>query len=97
MAFLRFLSRVTFIFNICYLLVCFVQWQPYQIPEPVLRAFATGYFIAIGTNLLMTLILVFCFLFVKLRATGIAIWLMVINFLIFIAQIFVVVVNLPKS
>lgn len=98
MALLRFLSRVTFICNICFLLTAFIQWLPYKIEGWwVEQVVAMGYILAVILNVLLTVCLIFVFLFGAMRRTGIPIWLMIINFLFLLIQVAILTVNLPKK
>src|ERR1700743_2060718 len=85
---LRFLSRVAFICNICFLLASFIQWMPYEIKgEPVASIIVMGYLMALVVNVAVNASVILLFLIGKLRSTGIPVWLGIANFLFFVLQI----------
>ena len=83
----RLLSRVAFIFNVCFLLFAFVNWLPHP-PEANLVASVLPivYLMAIVINILLTFSLVILFLIGKFSAARIPVWLLIVNFLFFIVQ-----------
>ena len=94
MGVLRFLSRVAFICNLCFLLMSFSQWLP-KLPDNALTAdiIVLGWIVSISVNIFVNLILFFLFLIRRLRRTGIPIWLMVANFLFFALQLAILILN----
>jgi hypothetical protein len=83
----RLLSRVAFIFNVCFLLSAFVLWLPHP-PEDNLIASVIPivYLMAIVINVLLTLSLITLFVIGKFQAARIPVWLLIVNFLFFIVQ-----------
>jgi hypothetical protein len=83
----RLLSRVAFIFNVCFLLAAFVLWLPHP-PEENLIASVIPiiYLMAIVINTLLNLALILLFVIGKLSAPRIPVWLLIVNFLFFILQ-----------
>jgi hypothetical protein len=83
----RLLSRVAFIFNVCFLLAAFVLWLPHP-PEDNLIASVIPivYLMAIVINVLLNLSLFILFVVGKLLVARIPAWLLIINFLFFIIQ-----------
>jgi hypothetical protein len=94
MGVLRFLSRVAFICNLCFLLMSFSQWLP-QLPDNALTSdvIVLGFLVAISINIFVNGILLVLFLVRRLRKTGIPIWLMIVNFLFFAIQLTVLYLN----
>ena len=94
MGVLRILSRVAFICNICFLVGLFSQWLP-QLPDNALTAdvLVLGYLVSLVINVIVNVILLILFLFRRLRKTGIAVWLLLINFMFFGIQIALLIIN----
>ena len=94
MGVLRFLSRVAFISNLCFLLMSFSQWLP-QLPENPLTSdiVVLAYIVSISLNIFLTLVLLLLFLARRLRKTGIPAWLMIVNFIFFGLQLTVLILN----
>lgn len=94
MGVLRFLSRVAFICNICFLLVSFSQWLP-QFPDNALTSdvIVLGWLVSMVINLIVNTVLLILFLAGRLRKTGIPVWLLVVNFLFFAIQITLLIIN----
>jgi hypothetical protein len=94
MGVLRFLSRVAFICNICFLLVSFSQWLP-QFPDNALTSdvIVLGWLVSISVNIFVNLVLLVLFLIGRLRNTGIPVWLMIVNFLFFALQLALLITN----
>ena len=88
MRLLRFLSRLAFICNICFLLASILQYLPAP-PDNALTAdiIILGYFGPIAVNLFVNLIVILLFILRRVWASGIPRWLLIMNFLFFIAQI----------
>ncbi|HEY4111857.1 MAG TPA: hypothetical protein VGM48_22720 [Puia sp.] len=91
---IRILSRVAFICNICFLLVSFSQWLP-QFPDNALTSdvIVLGWLVSIAVNIFLNLILIVLFFVRRLRRTGIPVWLIVVNFLFFAAQVIILILN----
>ncbi|HEY4335661.1 MAG TPA: hypothetical protein VGM89_07180 [Puia sp.] len=91
---LRFLSRVAFICNLCFLLVSFSQWLP-QFPENALTSdiVVLGWLVSISVNIFVNLILLVLFVTGRLRKTGIAPWLIIVNFIFFALQLTLLIIN----
>jgi threonine/homoserine/homoserine lactone efflux protein len=96
MRLLRFFSRVAFIFNICFLVAAFSQWLP-GLPDtaPTWSILALGYFLSIIVNVIVNATVLFLFLIRRLRSAAISPWLLIVNFLFFIAQIILLIINRP--
>ncbi|MBS1665464.1 MAG: hypothetical protein JST68_30765 [Bacteroidetes bacterium] len=90
----RFLSRVAFICNVCFLLASFIQWLPHP-PEGelVTNLIVLGYIGSMFINLILGLSVLVLFVIGKLRAAAIPVWLLVVNLLFFILQIILIVIN----
>jgi hypothetical protein len=90
----RFLSRVAFICNICFLLASFIQWLPHPPEaEPVASIIVMGYFLSMLFNVLVTLAIIVLFIIGKLRAAAIPTWLLVVNGLFFLLQLILFIIN----
>ncbi|HEY4061208.1 MAG TPA: hypothetical protein VGM30_04875 [Puia sp.] len=94
MQLLRLLSRVAFICNICFLLASFIQWLPNP-PEGgwVSTVIVLGYMLSILVNVVVNCWLIGLLLLKRLRAAGIPLWLLIINFLFFILQLVLFISN----
>ncbi|HVS96700.1 MAG TPA: hypothetical protein VHE54_09435 [Puia sp.] len=94
MRLIQFLSRLAFICNICFLLASFTQWIPAP-PENALLSdiIVLGYLGALVVNLIVNLAIVILFVAGRLRRTGIPGWLLIVNFVFFIVQIVLLVLN----
>jgi len=90
----RFLSRVAFICNICFLLASFIQWLPHP-PEGELvgQIIVMGYILSMLFNIITGLSIIILFVIGKLRTAAIPIWLLVINGLFFLLQIILFIIN----
>ena len=99
MRLLRTLARVAFICNICFLLTIAQRYLP-ALPEDhfitklregdvgstiLVLAFGVGAIV----NILLNLVLLILAIIGRLRRTGIPVWLLVANFLIFIFQVYI--------
>ncbi|HVU96375.1 MAG TPA: hypothetical protein VHE34_14195 [Puia sp.] len=91
---LRFLSRVAFICNLCFLLVSFSQWLP-QFPDSALTSdiVVLGWIVAISVNIFINLILLSMFFLRRLRKTGVPVWLAAVNFVFFALQLTILIIN----
>jgi hypothetical protein len=94
MGVLRFLSRVAFICNICFLLVSFSQWLP-QFPDNALTSdiIVLGWLVSMVINIAVSLILLILLLAGRMRKTGIPKWLTIVNFLFFAVQLTLLFIN----
>jgi len=94
MGVLRFLSRVAFICNLCFLVVSFSQWLP-QLPDNALTSdlIVMGWMVALVVNVIINLTLLILFVIGRLKKTGIRTWLIIVNFLFFTAQITILIIN----
>jgi hypothetical protein len=94
MRLIHFLSRVAFICNICFLLASFTQWLP-ALPDNALLSdiIVLGYLVSLVVNLIVNLTMSVLFLAGRLRETGIPVWLLIINFVFFIVQLVLLIVN----
>ncbi|HEY1214662.1 MAG TPA: hypothetical protein VGE93_13610 [Bryobacteraceae bacterium] len=94
MGVLRFLSRVAFICNLCFLLMSFSQWLP-QFPDNALTSdiIVLAYLLSISLNIFVTLVLLLMLLMRRLRKAGIPVWLMIVNFIFFALQLAVLISN----
>jgi hypothetical protein len=88
MRLLRFLSRLAFICNICFLVASLLRYLP-SLPDNALISdiVVLGYFVSIGVNFFVNLIVIILFLLRRVWASGVPRWLLVLNFLFFIVQI----------
>ncbi|HWB91491.1 MAG TPA: hypothetical protein VG605_06545 [Puia sp.] len=88
MQLLRFLSRLAFICNICFLVASALRYLP-ALPDNELTSdiIVLGYIVAILVNLFVNLIVVILFLLRRVWAAGVAHWLLIVNFVFFIVQI----------
>jgi hypothetical protein len=97
MRLLRFFSRVAFICNICFLVASSVQWLP-ALPDNALTSdiLVSGYFLSIIVNAIVNVSVLFLFVIRRLRAAAVPPWLLIVNFLFFIVQIILIIINRPK-
>jgi hypothetical protein len=97
MQLIRFLSRVAFICNICFLAAAFTQWIPRmpQLPDNGLTStiIMMGYFLSIIINILVNTNVIILFLFGRLRAAGIRTWLLIANLTVFVIQVILLIIN----
>jgi len=94
MRLVRFLSRVAFICNICFLLATFTQWLP-ALPDNALLSdiIILGYLVSVLINVLVNLVVLALLLIGRLRASAVPIWLLVANAVFFIVQILLFYIN----
>jgi hypothetical protein len=91
---LRFLSRVAFICNICFLAATFTQWMPALPDNPLLSdIIVLGYLLSVVVNLLVNLALIILLLVGRLRRASIPVWLLIVNFAFFVVQILLLIAN----
>jgi hypothetical protein len=88
MRLLRFLSRLAFICNICFLLVSLLRYVPAP-PDNALVSdiIVLGYFGPIAVNLFVNVIVILLFLLRRVWASGVPRWLLITNFVFFVLQI----------
>ena len=89
MQLLRFLSRVAFICNICFLLASFMQYMP-KPPEGgwVSTGIVLGYMVSILVNVVVNCWLIVLLFAKRLRTAGVPLWLLIVNFIFFMIQLF---------
>ena len=93
MRLLRFLSRVAFICNICFLLASLEQYLP-KVPEgAVSTIIVMGYLMGIVINILVnfTLLVVWAF---KKGALAVPAWLWIVNLIFLIIQLVILFVHI---
>lgn len=88
MRLLRFLSRLAFICNICFLLISLLQYLPAP-PDNALIAdiIILGYFGPIAVNFFVNLIVLILFALRRVWASGVPRWLLITNFVFFVIEI----------
>ena len=90
----RLLSRVAFICNVCFVLTAFVQWLPHPPEGDLISTIVIlGYFLAMLINILLNFSLIILWVFGKLAAAQIPIWLMIVNFLFFVLQSILIIIS----
>ena len=89
MRLVRFLSRVAFICNICFLLVSLLRYVPAP-PDNALMSdiIVLGYLGPIAVNLFVNVIVLILFLLGRIGSSGSPRWLLITNFVFFVIQIF---------
>jgi hypothetical protein len=88
MRLLRFLSRVAFICNICFVLASVLRYLPETPDNPLIQDIITlGYIVAIALNLFINLIVIILFFLRRVWASGVPRWLLITNFIFFVIQI----------
>lgn len=94
MGLLRFLSRLAFICNLCWLLVSFSQWLP-QFPDNAITSniIVLAWLGGSAINIVLNIVLLLLLPIRRLRKTGIPIWLMIVNFIFFALQVTVFILN----
>src|ERR1700722_8299459 len=94
MRLVRFLSRVAFFFNFCFLLATFTQWLP-ALPDNALLSdiIVLGYLVSVLINVLVNCIMLVLLLIGRLRVSAVPIWLLVANAVFFIVQILLFYIN----
>jgi cytochrome bd-type quinol oxidase subunit 2 len=92
----RFLSRVAFICNICFLLASFVQWLPHP-PEGeiVSQLIVLGWLLSILFNTIVNVVVIILFVVRRRRLTAVPAWLLIANLIFFILQI-ILLIHSPK-
>jgi hypothetical protein len=95
MRLVRFLSRVAFICNICFLVASLRQWILLPLDNQLASdIIVLGLLVSVVLNVIVNLIVFVLFLIGKLRAAAIPMWLLVVNLIFFIGQILLFYVNL---
>ena len=95
MRLVRFLSRVAFICNICFLLASLRQWILLPLDNQLASdIIVLGLLVSVVLNVIVNLIVLVLFLIGKLRAAAIPVWLLVVNLIFFMGQILLFYVNL---
>jgi hypothetical protein len=94
MQLLRLLSRVAFICNICFLLASFIQWLPNP-PEGglVSLVIVCGYLLSIFVNVVVNIWVLLLLTARRLRGAAVPVWLLVTNFVFFILQLLLLIIN----
>ena len=94
MGMLRFLSRVAFICNCCFLLMSFSQWLPH-FPDSALTndILILGWMVSFMINIVVSMVLLILLLIGRLRKVGIPAWLLIVNFLFFAVQLTILYLN----
>ena len=91
MQLLRFLSRVAFICNICFLLASFVQWLPHPIEGEIIP---TVWLLSLIVNMIVNAgvlaVLILKFLFQRSWRLS-PLWLLIVNGIFFIIQIILII------
>jgi hypothetical protein len=94
MGMLRFLSRVAFICNCCFLLLSFSQWLPHPLENALTGdVLFLGWMGAFYVNIFICIILLILLLIGRLRKVGIPAWLLIVNFLFFAVQLTIIYLN----
>ena len=94
MGVLRFLSRVAFICNICFILVSFCQWLPHFPDTPFTsEVLVLGWLVSLVVNVVIGIALLVVLLIGRLRKTGIRSWILIVNFLVFAVQLTLIYLN----
>jgi hypothetical protein len=89
---LRLLSRVAFICNICWLLASFIQWLPKRLEGELVGMVALmGYVMSILVNVIVTIWVLGALVTGKLRGGKVPIWLVVVNALFFLLQLYIII------
>ena len=95
MRLLRFLSRVAFICNVCFLMASFIQWMPNPPEGPLVSmVILLGYVLSVIVNWVLNLTVLVLLLARRLRKAQIPAWLLIVNMLFFIIQIVVISISL---
>ncbi|MDP4151291.1 MAG: hypothetical protein Q8927_01925 [Bacteroidota bacterium] len=94
MRLLRSLSRVAFICNICFLITVLQRYLPHPLEGEVIQTILVmGFFLGAIVNILLHVPLIIMFLIGRIRRTGVPVWLLIVNFLFFIAQIYIMSIS----
>jgi hypothetical protein len=91
----RFLSRVAFICNICFLLTSFVQWLPHPPEGPLISLIILmGYVLGILVNIIVNAWLLILLIARMPRASLGPLWLLIVNFILFILQLLLILTRI---
>ncbi|HMH24214.1 MAG TPA: hypothetical protein VK563_20665 [Puia sp.] len=83
----RFLSRVAFICNICFLLTSFAQWVPHLPEGPLISLIILmGYVLGILVNIIINAWLLILLIARKPRESLGPKWVLIVNFIFFLYQ-----------
>ena len=97
MRLLRFLSRVAFICNVCFLLASFIQWLPNPPEGPLISlVILMGYVLSILINWVVNLSLLVLLILGRLRKAQVPVWLLVINLIFFLIQLYLILIHILK-
>ena len=95
MRLVRFLSRVAFICNICFLVTSLRQWILLPLDNQLASdIIVLGYLVSVVINVIVNLIALVLLLIGKLRAAAVPIWLLIVNLIFFILQLLLFYTNL---
>lgn len=88
MRLLRFLSRLAFICNICFLLLSAMRYVHVDPDNEIVgNIIILGYFGPLFVNFFVNLIVILLFILRRVWASGVPRWLLITNFVFFIVQI----------
>jgi len=81
------LSKVAFIFNLCFLIACVIRFTP-NMPQTEIGSLiiVAGYIIAIILNAVLNLSLAVLWILNKSLLQPVPVWLIIVNFLFLIAE-----------
>ena len=97
MRLLRFLSRVAFICNVCFLLASFIQWLPNPPEGPLISlVILMGYVLSILINWVVNLSLLVLLILGRLRKAQVPVWLLVVNLIFFLIQLYLILIHILK-
>ncbi|HEX4372109.1 MAG TPA: hypothetical protein VHZ50_02285 [Puia sp.] len=84
---LRILSKVAFIFNLCFLIACIIRFTP-NVPQTEIGSLIiiAGYIIARIVNAVLNLSLIVLWVLNKSLLQSVPVWLIIVNFLFLIAE-----------
>jgi hypothetical protein len=84
---LRVLSKIAFIFNLCFLIACIIRFTP-DVPQTEIGSLIiiAGYIIAIILNAVLNLSLMILWFLNRSLLQSVPVWLIIINFLFLIAE-----------
>jgi hypothetical protein len=98
MRLVRFLSRVAFICNICFLVASLRQWLLLPLDNQLASdIIVLGLLVSVVINVIVNLIALVLLLIGKLRAAAVPIWVLIVNLVFFIAQLLLFYTNLHSS
>lgn len=97
MRLLRFLSRVAFICNVCFLLASFIQWLPNPPEGPLVSlVILIGYVLSIVVNWVVNVSVGVMLISGRLRKAQIPVWLLIVNLIFFIIQLVLILIPFLK-